>query len=111
MYASPLARIEANSMPIPFWGCWIWMGTTRVNRRGQEYPSMSVRRKSGKRRGAVRKIGAHRYCVAAKLGIPLYRVRVAAHVCPVCQTTLCTHPDHLHASTYRENNLMQARYR
>lgn len=111
-YRTMLERIEANSMPIPFLGCWIWMGTTRRNKFGDaEYPAMSIRRKGGKRRGAVRKVGAHRVVIAEKMGVPLYRVKVGAHCCPVCETSLCVHPDHLRGTTYRVNNLMQKRYR
>ena len=107
-YASQLDRIEANSMPIPFTGCWIWMGSTRRNQSGELYPALSIRRKSGRRRGKVRKVGAHRYAIAAAKGIPLSRVRVCAHL---CNQSLCVNPAHLRATTYRVNNLMQERYK
>ncbi len=111
-YATPLERIEANSMPVPFLGCWIWLGATRRNKYGTAvYPSMSTRRKGGRRRGAVRTVGAHRFAIAAKLGIPIYRVKVAAHICPLQENSLCVNPDHIRATTYRVNNLMQARYK
>lgn len=101
-YPTMLARIEANSEKIPGCGCWIWTGRTTTNRSGMRYGTMVVRRKAGRKKGKVRTVFAHRVAAALAKGLPLWRVRVAAHRCDV---TLCVNPAHLQATTQRANVL------
>jgi hypothetical protein len=99
-YASPLARVEANSTPCPMTGCWLWTGRAFPNMRGMLYGYMTVRRKSGKRKGKTRNVLAHRFSCSAATGIPLWRLRVVSHRCDV---SLCVNPAHLSKSTQSKN--------
>jgi hypothetical protein len=99
-YPNALARVEANSTPIPFSGCRIWTGRTITNRSGKQYGVLNVRWKAGRRKGRVRTVLAHRYVLAAVKGLPLGKITTGMHL---CDCTLCVLPAHLRSSTQRNN--------
>lgn len=77
--------IEANSMPLPFSGCWIWMRS--VNRKGY---------------GLLRRDGqtlAHRASFATFNG----QIPRGLFVLHRCDTPCCVNPDHLFAGTALQN--------
>jgi hypothetical protein len=76
------------------------MGKTTINRRGEKYGRMSVRRKAGRKKGKVRTVLVHRVVLAEVKGVPLYRINIGMHLCDV---TLCAAPHHLRASTQAAN--------
>lgn len=93
-YDTPLQRVLANCEVLPWCGCWIWMGKATTNRSGMQYGALTVRRKSGPRKGKVRTVLAHRFAKAAALGVPICRIKIGAHL---CDTSLCANPDHVAA--------------
>lgn len=95
-YPDPLSRIRANSRPNDE-GCWLWMGSvTRNKAKGSEYYGRLTVRAAGK----VRRVFAHRYALAASLGVSEGKIRVACHRCNV---PLCVNPAHLYNGTPKTN--------
>lgn len=90
--ASAAARLEANSVLIPFCGCRIWMGA--LNESG--YGVLGVGRT-----GVVR---AHRLAYELRHGKPAkrpgYHGTVLRHR---CDTPSCINPDHLDPGSQRDN--------
>lgn len=79
-------RLETNSMPLPWSGCWIWMrdvvkgGYGRTWFKGQRY-------------------------LAHRLSFQTYKGPIpdGLDVCHSCDTPPCINPDHLFAGTESEN--------
>jgi len=78
-------RFDALYEPVPWSGCWIWMGST--NNRG--YGWISVRGPQL----------AHRVSYMARHGTDLSG-KVAMHI---CDTPACVNPDHIVAGTQMDN--------
>lgn len=112
-YPSVRERLEANSIPLPWCGCRIWLGATRQHRRG-EYGKLNIRVRTRyrERMGSwksdrdgqkkIKSVSAHRVSLADALGVPLWKLREAAHA-PGCCSTLCIEPMHLRSATRRQN--------
>lgn len=104
-YPTPLHRILANSVVskhLFFEGtpCLIWTGSTLVNRNGMRYGKMSVRWRSGPRKGKLRTIGAHRFVVLYVKRLILTTRMPARHL---CNNTLCVNPYHIRGGTQSQN--------
>lgn len=67
--------------------CWIWTGSSVINRNGTPYPRMTIRVK-GKPRGQR----VHRLVLREFRGVKLKSDLVAAHS---CNNTMCVNPGHL----------------
>lgn len=86
-YANLGERLIANSMlgDMPTYAdqpCWIWTGEVNRNRSGMLYGRLSMRYKSGPRKGKVRKIAAHRASVQAfHQGKRITPKTVVMHLC------------------------------
>jgi hypothetical protein len=76
--------------------CWIWMGKTRGG-----YPAMTMRYKSGPRKGKVATVGAHRMSVQAfHQGKRVTPKTVIMHL---CNNPMCVNPAHLKGGTPEKN--------
>lgn len=100
-YDSLQDRIIANSvLSVDSWfggsPCWEWIGS----RRGGGYPSMCVRWKSGKRKGKVRTVSAHRISLKVFKGRYLGTRYVGMHL---CHNRNCVNPEHLAGGTQKRN--------
>lgn len=82
-----IIKFEEKIMPIPFSGCWVWMGAM-ANKTGY-----------GKCWNGVDHEGAHRFSYRVHKG-PIPDEFVIDHMCRV---RLCVNPDHLRAVTQHEN--------
>ena len=82
-----MAVVERGSQPVPFCGCWIWLGSLR-NRYG--YGGINIQ-------GSV--MLAHRVAYAAANG-PIPAKAVVMHT---CDTPLCVNPEHLKLGTVSNN--------
>jgi predicted XRE-type DNA-binding protein len=72
-------------------GCWLWIGGTRPNSKGVQYPRhWSDDQKS---------IGAHRFSFELVHGA----IPKSMYVCHKCDTPLCVNPDHLFIGTHHDN--------
>jgi hypothetical protein len=81
-------KILERSMPVPFSGCWIWLGA--IDGAGYGH-------KGDGRRG--RTIGAHRWAWKIVNG-PIPR---GMSVCHRCDVPLCVNPDHLFLGSQKDN--------
>lgn len=86
-YMTAAERFEAQHIPVPESGCWLWIGTL-VDGYGQF-------------RAAGRSELAHRYSLAVKLGRPLASGALACHH---CDTPSCVNPDHLYEGDVQSNS-------
>lgn len=82
------AFIEANSIPVPFSGCWIWQGTLD----GDGYGTVGGRRL---------RVRVHRASLEFKLGRKLTHSEVTRHSCDIRS---CVNPDHLEPGSPVDNN-------
>lgn len=67
--------------------CWIWIGATSRNRRGDKYPQIKV---NGKTKFA------HREAWKRVHGRAMPKRKQGAHS---CDNTLCVNPDHIRGAT------------
>lgn len=88
MNVASLAIVEANSIPEPNSGCWIWLGTLDPD----GYAKMKFRGKNKR----VARVGYQ--CVNGDIPAEL----VIDHL---CRTRSCVNPAHLEPVTNRENTL------
>ena len=87
---SPGEYIEANSIPEPNSGCWIWMRGVRTGDRAA-WGSKNASHLALLSRGIV--------------------VEPGLEACHRCDTPLCVNPDHLFVGTHHENMLDAAKKR
>jgi hypothetical protein len=86
-YMTAEQRFEAQFIPVPEAGCWLWIGTL-VDGYGQ------IQIEPGRRELA------HRYALSQKLGRPLIDGALACHR---CDTPSCVNPDHLYEGDVQTN--------
>lgn len=84
-------EIGPNGQP-----CWLWFKATKPN----GYPTLTVRWKSGPRKGKVRTLMAHRESVKAFTGRTVRKDYVVRHL---CNNRECVNPEHLRGGTHRQN--------
>lgn len=105
-YANLAERLIANTIlgDVPTYAdqpCWIWIGEVNRNRSGMLYGRMSMRYKSGPRKGKVRKVAAHRMSVQVfHQGKRITPKTVVMHL---CNYSLCINPAHLIGGTQTKN--------
>jgi hypothetical protein len=80
-----LAKLEANSIPIPFSGCRIWLGATNG-----EYPMANILGKN---------MLVHRFVCEQTHG-PIPTGHFAIHSCDV---PCCIAPEHIRPGTHADN--------
>jgi hypothetical protein len=81
--------IVANTMPVPFSGCWIWLGAVSKYGYGTfQRPDSRIPRT------------AHRFSYEAFTGD---RVKLPWQVNHRCDVKLCCNPDHLYKGTQSDN--------
>lgn len=84
--------------------CWEWIGPKRGNSAAganDGYPMITLRWKSGPRKGQVRCAGAHRISLIAFKGRRLGAKQVARHL---CNNKNCVNPLHLEGGSVKQNN-------
>jgi hypothetical protein len=86
--------IEANSIPEPNTGCWIWLGSEH----GTGYGTLSI---GGKNRLA------HRVSYETFLG----DIPNGLHIDHICENRFCVNPGHLEPVTCEENISRQSKRR
>lgn len=86
--AKDRAYLEARSIPVPFAGCWLWLGAAGPYGHGMY--------------GADGRV--NRY--AHRLAYTLYRGEIPAGMCVLhnCDSGWCVNPDHLRLGTRQDNN-------
>lgn len=102
-YSSLGERIKANSvlsetnfLDSDGSPCWDWIGWIDVN----GYPRISIRWKSGPRRGMVRSAKAHRVSIEVFTGRKMRKGYVGKHK---CNNKRCVNPKHLTSGTQGSN--------
>lgn len=80
--------------------CWVWIGKTQKGRRGMLYPAMTMRYKSGPRKGKVHAVRVHRKVIEVFKGRRMTPKMVAMHL---CNNSLCVNPGHLLGGTQKKN--------
>jgi len=105
-YATPMDRILANTViaeDSEYNGskCWVWVGRTKTNASGMRYGCISLRHKSGPRKGKVYTMLVHRYVLRVIKGLRMTRKSVGRHL---CNNSLCCHPEHLAGGSIKTNN-------
>lgn len=81
---------ESCYMPVTESGCWIWLGTIRVDTPAGGYGGMRIDGKS---------LLAHRYCYELHKG-PTPK---GMHVLHKCDVPSCINPDHLYLGSHADN--------
>jgi len=88
-------RSSYNGVP-----CRVWLGRVKMNRSGTPYGYISVRRKSGARKGQVLAELVHRVVVRDVKGRRLTR---GVNVLHLCNYSLCCEESHLVGGSQRAN--------
>ena len=104
-YPSLAERLLANSRPseeLSYNGsrCWEWIGKLQRNRNGTGYPVLTLRYKSGPRKGKVYNMRAHRLAIVVFKHRRMTPKMVARHL---CNNPLCINPEHLVGGSQRTN--------
>lgn len=88
-YEPPMARFEAQYIPEPNSGCWIWIGTVAGSKKN-ERPKIWVEGKSRP---------AHRFSYEKLVGA----IPDQTMICHRCNNILCVNPEHLYAGSAQQN--------
>lgn len=80
--------------------CWLWIGKVQRNRCGVAYPVMTLRYKSGPRKGKVYNVRVHRKSIEFFKGRRMTPRSVGMHL---CNNPLCVNPEHLAGGSQRKN--------
>lgn len=85
--------------------CWVWMGKViwsngTHGRAKSPYPVMTMRYKSGPRKGKVYNARVHRVVLREFKGPRMKPRCVGMHL---CNNTLCVNPDHLWSGSQKKN--------
>jgi hypothetical protein len=80
--------------------CWVWIGKVQRNRRGVAYPVLTLRYKSGPRKGKVYNARAHRKALEFFKGRRMTPRSVGMHL---CNNSLCVNPEHLAGGSQKKN--------
>lgn len=80
--------------------CWEWTGKLQRNRNGTGYPVLTLRYKSGPRKGKVYNMRAHRLAIIVFKHKRMTPKMVARHL---CNNPLCINPEHLVGGSQRTN--------
>lgn len=106
-YESIQQRVIANSVIAPDeWPvvdgerCWLWIGKTKTNRTGMRYGVITVRFKSGPRKGKVRSVLVHRLVIQEFKGRRMSPRQKGLHR---CNNSICCNPAHLVGGTQKAN--------
>lgn len=104
-YDSLADRLLANSIPSEedtYNGsrCWVWIGKLQRNRNGTGYPVLTLRYKSGPRKGKVYNTRAHRLAIVVFKHRRMTPKMVARHL---CNNPLCINPEHLVGGSQKAN--------
>lgn len=89
-----LHAIQARCQPLPWTGCWIWMGEISIEGYGR------LRRKLG---GHHRVLLVHRVTFAASIGVDPLTLSADQCVRHSCDTPSCVNPDHLLLGSRADN--------
>lgn len=100
-YPSLIDRIIANTVlatDSEYKGSWCWLWTGSRNSAG--YGVITMRRKTGVKKGTVKRALVHRVVVKDIKGRSLTKRNVVLHL---CNNPLCCNPDHLAGGTQKQN--------
>jgi len=108
-YPSMADRIIANSVLLDGIGitqngewspCWIWIAKRQMNKRGNWYGLITVRYKSGKRKGKVHNVFVHRMVLMVFKNRRMTPRMVGCHL---CNESLCCNPAHIVGGSQKKN--------
>lgn len=93
-------RIEAQSIPEPNSGCWLWMGA--VGGADGSYGVIGVRTTEFDKRGRIKYVNkyAHRVSYECHKGV----IPEGFIIDHICENKFCVNPEHLQTVTYSEHN-------
>ncbi|WP_081992063.1 HNH endonuclease signature motif containing protein [Collimonas arenae] len=89
-YTSLTDRFNAKWTPVPIAGCWIWIGSVKRGRNGDERPQ--IRDKATSR-------------LAYRVSYELFKGPIPEGflVCHTCDIGVCVNPSHLFLGTHKDN--------
>jgi hypothetical protein len=89
--SEPAESFDANYIPEPNSGCWLWLGSAYPDHPGKPLrPKMFF---------GDRRVYAHRFSYERFKG----PIPAGLQVCHRCNTPMCVNPEHLYAGTAKEN--------